>query len=130
MPNRPPVALSKGRGGGFSINSRLGIRSCNSSLSKGPLSPGLVPLAILAGGEGSGRHSYAWKVFQTEMGEYDLIRKTRNMHGYTMTQFLSKRVDDTEIMYIIPKLVQVISDTYWRRVPHPTAYLNHQYKKE
>ena len=67
MPNRPPVALSKGRGGGFSINSRLGIRSCNSSLSKGPLSPGLVPLAILAGGEGSGRHSYAWKVFQTEI---------------------------------------------------------------
>ncbi len=78
MPNRPPVALSKGRGGGFSINSRLGIRSCNSSLSKGPLSPGLVPLAILAGGEGSGRHSYAWKVFQTEIVNiYKERRETR-----------------------------------------------------
>src|SRR6478672_11172862 len=55
MPNRPPVEFSKGRGGGFSINSRLGIRSCNSSLFKWSLSPGHVPFAILAGGEGSGR---------------------------------------------------------------------------
>ena|SRR6476661_7122716 len=59
MPNRPPVEFSKGRGGGFSINSRLGIRSCNSSLFKWSLSPGHVPFAILAGGEGSGRRSYA-----------------------------------------------------------------------
>ncbi len=81
MPNRPPVALSKGRGGGFSINSRLGIRSCNSSLSKGPLSPGLVPLAILAGGEGSGRHSYAWKVFQTEIVNLQGKKRNSSEHG-------------------------------------------------
>ena len=77
-PIEPPIAFPKGRGGGFSINSRLGIRSCNSSLSKGPLSPGLVPLAILAGGEGSGRHSYAWKVFQTEKESMSEPGKDRN----------------------------------------------------
>jgi hypothetical protein len=54
----------------------------------------------------------------------------RNMYEYTMAQSLSKSVDDLEIMYIILKLVQVISDTYClRRVSHPTAYRNHQYKK-
>ena len=77
MPNRPPVVLTKGRGGGFSINSRLGIRSCNSSLFKWSLSPGHVPFAILAGGEGSGRRSYAWWVSHTEKGENELTRKDR-----------------------------------------------------
>jgi hypothetical protein len=67
-PIEPPIALSKGRGGGFSINSRLGIRSCNSSLFKWSLSPGHVPFAILAGGEGSGRRSYAWRASQIDIG--------------------------------------------------------------
>ena len=78
-PIEPPIALSKGRGGGFSINSRLGIRSCNSSLFKWSLSPGHVPFAILAGGEGSGRRSYAWRVSQTETGEHELTREREKL---------------------------------------------------
>ena len=82
MPNRPPIALSKGRGGGFSINSRLGIRSCNSSLSKWSLSLGHVPFAILAGGEGSGRRSYAWRVSQMEIEKCSLKGKHEKLVEY------------------------------------------------
>ena len=98
MPNRPPVDLSKGRGGGFSINSRLGIRSCNSSLSKGPLSPGLVPSPILAGGEGSGRHSYAWKLFQTEIG---IISTRKQRHSCEYGRMKVFAFDITSIMYTL-----------------------------
>ena len=76
-PIEPPIAFPKGRGGGFSINSRLGIRSCNSSLFKWSLSPGHVPFANLAGGEGSGRRSYARWVSYAEIGEHGITRRKR-----------------------------------------------------